>query len=298
MNSKNSLSNKNKIFTNNFKSNLKPIGITLIIFAIIIIIYTLYTFYISFNNFKSSSPYLIDGITDGTMAQQFSSGTILSSSDLQYGTEFTYSFWIFIKDTNFINNKNSSVDIESCGNSNSPSTYKHIFHKGSYDHKGNHYPILQSPGVWLYPNTNKIRINMNTYNNLFETTDIGNIPLNMWVCINIILIGRSLDIYINGNLKKRHKLIGVPKFNYEDLYTSQWHGFDGYLSRLRYFNYAIEQFMIDQIYKMGPSSQFATDITSGITQAPPQLAPNYWMTSGYPNSTGFPNYNQSPQTTA
>lgn len=293
MNSKNISTNKNKFsLGNSFKSNLKPVAITLIIFAVIIIIYTLYSFIVGYMEFKKTSPYLIDGITDGTIAQKFNAKSILAPSDLQYGTEFTYSFWIFIKDTNFIHTRNSKKCEET-----SPETYKHIFHKGSYDLKDSHYPLLQSPGVWLYPNTNKIRINMNTYNNLYESSDIGNIPLNMWVCINIILVGRSLDVYINGELKKRHKLIGVPKFNYSDVYASQWNGFNGYLSRFRYFNYAIEQFMIDQIYRMGPSTQFATDIISPLTEPPPQLSSNYWMTSGYPNSSGFPNYKQSSQTT-
>ena len=295
MNSKNvSVIKNNKLTSSVSKTSMKPYGILFIIVAIILIIFTLYTFYKSFNSFKNSTPYLIDGITDGTMPQRFDAKTILSPTDMQYGTEFSYNFWIFIKDTNFTHLSHSSSE---CSDSDNSGVFKHIFHKGSYDHKNKHYPLLQMPGVWLYPNTNKLRINFNTYNNIIESADVGNIPLNMWVNICIVLIGKSIDVYINGQLKKRLKLTGVPKFNYGDVYTSQWNGFQGYLSRLRYFNYSIPPFMIDQMYQMGPSTQFATDITSGVTQPPPQLASNYWMTTGYPNSTGFPNYNQSSQTT-
>ena len=154
------------------------------------------------------------------------------------------------------------------------------------------------PGVWLYPNTNKLNIRFNTYENVVETADVGNIPLNMWVNVIIILIGNSVDVYINGNLKKRTKLKGVPKINYGDLYTTNWGGFAGYLSKLRYFNRAIEPFMIDQIFTNGPSQIFASNINQGVTDPSAVLSPNYWMTTGYPNSTGAPGFVQSPQTTA
>jgi hypothetical protein len=117
----------------------------------------------------------------------------------------------------------------------------------------------------------------------------------MWVNIIIILIGNSVDVYVNGNLKKRTKLSGVPKINYGNLYTTNWGGYLGYLSRLRYFNYAIQPFQVDQIFNMGPSTQFTTTNNS-IASGPPQLSPNYWMTSGYPNAVGLPEYNQSSTT--
>ena len=50
---------------------------------------------------------------------------------------------------------------------------------------------------------------------------------------------QTIDVYINGVLTKRHILSGVPKQNYSDVHISQNGGFGGYLSSLRYFNYAI-----------------------------------------------------------
>jgi hypothetical protein len=273
--------------------------IVLIGLAIILILFFIYSTYKGFRNYQKYSPYLIDGITDGTVAQKFSAYQISPSSDSQYGTEFTYSFWLFIKDTNFTSNNTGK-----CSSTDLP--LLHVFHKGSYDYIANggsttansstYYPLLQMPGVWLYPNTNKLNIRFNTYENVVETADVGNIPLNMWVNVIIILIGGSVDVYINGNLKKRTKLSGVPKINYGDFYTSNWGGFFGYLSRLRYFNYAIQPFMVDQIFNMGPSKAFATNITQGVTDPTVKLSPNYWMTTGYPNSQGAPGYNQSSTT--
>ena len=292
-NNTNMRTNSSKIGTNKGLFNIVMIGL-----AVLLIIFFIYSAYKGYSNYQKYSPYLIDGITDGTVAQKFSSYQINASSNSQYGTEFTYSFWIFIKDTNF-----SSTSASDC--SNQPSL--HIFHKGSYDYipTGSvsnsttvYYPLLQMPGVWLYPNTNKLNIRFNTYENVVETADIGNVPLNMWVNVVIVLIGSSIDIYVNGNLKKRTKLSGVPKINYGDFYTTNWGGFNGYLSRLRYFNYAIQPFMIDQIFSMGPSKEFATNINQGITDPSAVLSQNYWMTTGFPNSQGAPGYNQSAQTTA
>jgi hypothetical protein len=274
--------------------------------GIIIILSLIYSTYKSYNDYVNSSPYLIDGITDGTYSQQFSANQILPPSDSQYGSEFTYSFWIFIKDTNF-----SNPAALNC----SSSSLLHVFHKGSIDYIPNggkstgddscgnsasvYYPLLQMPGVWLYPNTNKLNIRFNTYENVVETSDIGNIPLNMWVNVIVILIGSSVDIYVNGNLKKRTKLSGVPKINYGNLYTSNWGGFQGYLSRLRYFNYAIQPFLIDQIFNMGPSLEYnENSFQNDMVQSKNALSRNYWMTTGYPNSVGAPGYNQNSQTTA
>jgi hypothetical protein len=291
MNMKNNSSKNNKIF-----------GMVFIGIVIFIIIMFIYSSIVGFRNYQKYSPYLIDGITDATVSQKFSAYQIQPPSDSAYGTEFTYSFWMYIKDTNF-----SSSNISKCTQS---TPLLHVFHKGSYDYiptgsqsdasssSSVYYPLLQTPGVWLYPNTNKLNIRFNTYENVVETSDIGNIPLNMWVNIIIILIGSSVDIYVNGNLKKRTKLSGVPKINYGDFYTTNWGGYQGYLSRLRYFNYAIQPFMVDQIFNMGPSTSFSsTNASSSITEGPPQLSPNYWMTTGYPNSVGAPGFNQSSTTT-
>ena len=280
--------------------NIKPpsmpsnnlLGAVIIGIAVIIIFFFIYSTYKGYSNYRKYAPYLINGITDATVAQKFSAHQISPSSDSAYGTEFTYSFWIFIKDTTFTST--SSGQCSNGGSTTSP--LQHVFHKGSYDYipsggssssttTGTYYPLLQMPGVWLYPNTNKLNIRFNTYENVVETSDIGNIPLNMWVNVIIILIGGSVDVYVNGNLKKRTKLNGVPKINYGDFYTTNWGGFQGYLSKLRYFNYAIQPFLVDQIFNEGPSTTFATNITSALTNPSAKLAPNYWMTVGYPNSS-------------
>ncbi len=267
--------------TNN-GGNKQLFSIIMIGLAVILVLYIIYSLYSGYTNFQQNAPYLIGGITDGTFSQQFPAYQLLPPTDNQYGTEFSYSFWIFIKDSNFTN------ATANCGGSN----FLHVFHKGSTDFNPTNdntqssTPILQCPGVWLYKTTNKLNIRFNTYDNIIETADVGNIPLNMWVNVTIILIGSSVDVYINGNLKKRVKLQGVPKLNYGNLYTSNWGGFAGYLSNLRYFNYAIQPYLVDQLYNSGPSTTFVSNSNQGIIDNTAKLAPDYWMTTGYPNLMG------------
>jgi hypothetical protein len=275
--------------------NISLFSIVMIGLAVILIIFFIYTTYKGFTSYTQTSPYLINGIADGSSPQQISSYQIPPPTDSDYGIEYSYSFWIFIKDTNFTTTQ------QACKKEGSSNPFLHIFHKGSNDFiaagssgcdEDTYYPLLQNPGVWLYPNTNKLNIRFNTYENVVETSDIGNIPLNMWVNVIIILIGSSVDVYVNGNLKKRTKLSGVPKINYGNLYSSNWGGFQGYLSNLRYFNYAIQPFLVDQIFNSGPSTTYSQATTKAytVTDASATLSQNYWMTTGYPNIQGGPGY--------
>ena len=274
-------SNSSKGNSNKNSSSNGMLQILLIGFAILIILYFIYSLIKGYNTYKKTSPYLINGIVDGTMSQKIKAHNISPPMDNQFGTEMSYSFWIYLNDTNFNNNNNN------CPEGKEELHFKHIFHKGSTDHSsGEHLPLLQMPGVWLYPNTNKLSIRFNTYENIVESADVGNIPLNSWVYMTVVLIGNSVDVFINGNLKKRQKLNGVPKLNYEDLYISNWGGFNGYLCKLRYFNYAVQPFMIDYLFQEGPSTEFDGRYSNGLGQASPQLAQNYWMTVGFPNTTG------------
>ena len=285
-------SNSANVKTNTNSSNgnnNKLFGIILICIAILVIIYFIYSMIKGYGDYRKYSPYLLSGIVDGTQSQKIKAYKINPPMDNQYGTELSYSFWIFINDTNF-------GQSSGCTDADDLSGFKHIFHKGSYDYSktNKHFPLLQMPGVWLYPKTNKLNIRFNTYENIVESADVGNIPLNAWVHLSIVLIGNSVDVFVNGNLKKRQKLRGVPKLNYEDFYIGNWGGFLGYLCRLRYFNYAIQPFMVEYLFKEGPASEFDSTYSSGITNPSPHLSPNYWMTVGFPNTIGAPAYNADP----
>ena len=258
---------------NNVKKSFPVVAkIVVIVIVVLLIIYVIYLIIKDYVNTRNDSPYFISSIADGSTTLIVDAENVKASSDAKYGTEFTYSFWMYVKDTNFTASSTSSC------NSNA---MKNVFVKGSNDYTEGNLPLLQSPGVWLYPDDNKLAIIMNTYNNYAERCDIGNIPVNKWVHITVMLIGNSLDVYVNCNLKKRCKLSGVPKINYEDLRISSWGGFQGYISKFQYFNYALEPFQISQMCKTDPASM--DSLTTDQTK-PPYLANDYWTTTGFPKA--------------
>ena len=185
-------------------------------------------------------------------------------SDGQSGIQFTYGFWFIID--NFDYKKGE---------------WKHVFHKGN----DSAYPN-RAPGVWINPTTNSMRVYMNTQDNIMEYVDVDNIPLRKWVYMNIILSQNTtdengtpqtpsvanLDIYINGYLKVRKQLSSLPKQNDDDLWVNMYGGFEGYLSNLKYYPYAIDYSEISKSIKTGPSGGNCID----TGEIPPYLDDNWW----------------------
>ena len=181
--------------------------------------------------------------------------------------EFSYSFWMLIMDVSY-----------------RPGQWKHIFHKGG----STSYPN-RAPGVWLHPTKNSIRVYMNTFNNPLEYVDVDNIPVKKWVCVQVILQNVNshvdepkdfvekernhvLDVYINGTVKKSKILDSIPKQNNGDLWVNLFGGFDGYLSKLRYYDEALQYEEIQEIIKEGPSKI----ITADTGELPPYLDNDWW----------------------
>ena len=222
---------------------------------------------------------------------------IKESQDGRYGREFTYSFWIFIKNSNYGYTTETNCSEPGKGN-------KHIFHKGSEGIDNNcgnidsepvddepvdgepiesftnsivssKMPILQYPGVWLNSTTNDLIFCVNTHEESNSTVSVGNIPVDKWVHVTFILINNNVDIYINCNLKKRHTFTSVPKINYGNMYITHYGGFLGYLSKLRYYNYALEPYAILNLCKEMPES--VDKVPQDVAVEPPYLSDNYGL---------------------
>jgi len=242
-----------------FFSSNTLLTVFLIIVILLILVYLFTRLGYSIKNYQNDSPYIVEDTIQGTTPKSFPGSRLLRSSDQKFGLEFSYSFWLYIGENTF----NNSTQMH------------HVFHKGN----SSSVP-LQAPGVWIYPNENKLMINMNTYNNISNKCDVGNIPMNKWVFMTIVVIGRHMDVYINAKLKKRTDLGGIPKQNYGDLYMNKWGGFSGFISRFRYYSYAIPFYQIEKTFTEGPSDAPCVDTGN----RPPDLAPQYWMTTGFPNT--------------
>jgi len=232
--------------------------LVMIVFILVIsfLAYTIYSLAVDFLQSNNSEPFLVKGTKLGKNTMIIPGSKVPPSIDGKYGVEFSYSMWIFINDWTYKQDE-----------------WKHILHKGS--HTG---MPLQSPGIWLYPRENRMAINMNTFYSVKESCDIGNIPINKWFHLTVVVIGKYIDVYINGRLKKRCQFKGVPKQNYGDVYINQFQGFDGFLSNVRYFSNALPFYRIEQLVKDGPASGSCIDDAQTL---PPYLAPDWWEKSGF-----------------
>ena len=206
----------------------------------------------------SDTPHLIDGMVDATQMITFQqdpssngSTTIYRSVNENDGIEFSWSVWLFI----------NSLDT-----SNTARTYKHVFSKGNsnLDQNGLIFPN-NAPGLYIAPNTNALVVIMNTFNVINEEVEIPDIPLNKWINVIIRCQNTTLDVYINGTIARSINLVGVPKQNYGDVYVAMNGGFNGYISNLWYYNYALGTAEIQEIAAYGPNTKMIGTSTSAMT---------------------------------
>ena len=92
-----------------------------------------------------------------------------------------------------------------------------------------------------------------------EEIIIENIPTKKWKFIVIRLKGKTLDVYINGKIARRHILQYPAKQNYGDIFVTQENGFTGALSNLRYFDHALDVQTINDMSDEGPNLTVYSD---------------------------------------
>tara|TARA_Y100001970_G_scaffold14162_1_gene16010 strand:+ start:7948 stop:8673 length:726 start_codon:yes stop_codon:yes gene_type:complete len=155
---------------------------------------------------------------------------ILRSDNEEGGIEFSYSFWFIIRDWRYKYGE-----------------WKHVFHKGNKTSWPN-----RAPGVWFHKEHNNMRVYMNVHNKVDEYVDIEDIPINKWVYVVVSVKNKYLDIYINGELVKRHILSGIPKQNFNDLYITNFGGFGGFLGKFKYYNRALSPYEVFEFSKNVP----------------------------------------------
>jgi len=221
---------------------------------------------------KTNTPLLIDGMIDATQGVVFKqdpkisgSKTIYRSNNEDQGIEFTWSVWIFINNLDFSNGQ-----------------YKHVFYKGNSDYPddklGLNFPN-NAPGLYIAPNKNALVVMMNTYQVINQEIEIPSIPLNKWINVIIRCQNTTLDVYINGVIARSIKLVGVPKQNYGDVYVAMHGGFDGNISNLQYYDYALGTSEIQGIAKYGANTTASTKSGKYIT-SPNNYLSLRWFFSG------------------
>jgi len=297
---KSSVSNSTPYSTQKFLSGTKDflqsntliakatfIMLILVIFCILYFIISKIIVYILS---PSGTPYLLDGMKDARLQINIpqalidkNSIQILRSKNEYEGIEFTYSFWMYIDDPLF----NDNTDYKSIfvkgnikprgrglfGPNNCPGVYLYSGKKNISDQLEEQYPIL---GMLVRLNIYQNKEDINEPYKFYEDIYIDAIPIKKWVCVIIRLTSQNIvDIYINGNLTKRQKLSNVVKQNYNDLYLNAGGGFSGFLSNLRYYNYAIGTLDVDNITSSGPNLKMA-HTTRDINKSKPYYLSNQW----------------------
>lgn len=238
--------------------------------VLVVVIFMVYRWY---KKTSTNEPLLIKDpkvISDSTTID----GSLAPLS--QNGIEYTYSFWMNIKDWKTNLGKPKCILYRS---NNTIDDYK-----------------FASPSIWLYPNENKLMVRVSTYSgtsydtssyptypvdkdttnspqivnpqkwtaseqtSLFNSQyvcDVSNIPLQKWVHICVVLFNRTMDVYVNGKLVRSCTLPGIPVHDdttLSKIYVGQKPTYNGYISKLKYFNRAVTPDEVFKLYNSGPYS--------------------------------------------
>jgi hypothetical protein len=217
----------------------------------------------------NNNPLLIDGMVDAKQLIVIpqdptvtDSSTVPRSVNGPNGIEFSWSVWIYINDLKYLSGQ-----------------YRHIFHKGNdgiNSTSGLNFPN-NAPGVYISPNSNELTIIMNTYDTINEEILVPGIPINKWVNLILRCKNTLLDVYVNGTITKSVKLAGVPKQNYGDVYVAMNGGFDGYISDLRYFSYALGTNEVSHLSKKGANIKMSSKNKSMTLKYPDYLSLRWYF---------------------
>ena len=213
-------------------------------------------------SYEYDKPYLFDSTRDAKKAltiyqnpkKHGDSDQLISlrrSLNEEGGLEFTYSWWMFIEDYEY-----------------KKGVWKHVFHKGNQSSWPN-----RGPGVWLHPTENAMYFYMNSYKDIQNEVSVSNIPIGKWFHCTLSVTQNHMNIYINGFLKVRKTLQGIAKQNFGDVYVNAFGGFDGYMSRMRYYDYAVSLSEVRVDVETGPD----LELPYQSRQSPPYLTPYWWV---------------------
>ena len=243
----------------NQNSAVAKVSFLILMVIVFILLLRIGTMLLTWALTPSKNPVLVKGMKDATKYHRFvqdpaikGSKTILRSVNEREGIAFTWSVWLFITGWDYKSGQR-----------------RHVFSKGSGP-PGNSQGIMEpnnAPGLYLHHSKNALVVLMNTYNMIDEEVEVNDIPLNKWVNVMIRVAGDVLDVYINGTIAVRHKLSGVAKQNYGDVFVNLNGGYTGYLADLSYFDYDLNTSEIASIVNNGPNMT--------MTPAPDFPVPHY-----------------------
>jgi len=206
-------------------------GNSLMIIGLFVLIFILYMLYQEKKRLEREKPLIIDGSGKDGKTEMIVDGLRILPSKI--GVQFSYTFWMYIDDLNYKYGKP-----------------KHILHFGNENN------TVYCPAVWIYPEESNLYVRINSY---FDTNlnsslsnplewrwrvqdpcDVNKIDIQRWVCVGVVLNNKTLDVYVDGELKRSCELNGVVKIPQDaKLYINRDGGFSGRIANLRYYTYAV-----------------------------------------------------------
>lgn len=181
---------------------------------------------------------LFDNSIPGDVKQTFPVQLPRSYNEAE-GLTYSYTTWILIKD----------------------------FTRG-YGERRRIFSKEDSPGLYIDSTSNSLVVAVNTYGTT-ETILIPNIPAMKWIHFAMVVDQHSVDIYINGILRKHHTLGQLPQLN--DTALSIGSTWDGVIARLTYYARSLNHVEIKKMVQ--------EPVPNDLDRKP--AAPNYFDISWY-----------------
>jgi hypothetical protein len=248
-------------------SALMGIGkIVMYVFVVIAIIFIIMYTYNQYKRYQYNNPMLVKDPKHATSELVIKGDTAPQSIE---GKQFSYSYWMYINEWEagrpkcvfyrgdadcksaapsvwlYPNQNNLMVRVNT--EQNNPENATLYGDNTLGDGSGTN----MNPNEWIKTN----RSEQDKYMVYFSdkiVCDVSNIPLQRWVHVVVTLWDRSLDVYINGKLARSGVLSSPPVLNNGDIHINKDGGFNGYMSKMQYFNTTLNPHSVLKLYREGP----------------------------------------------
>jgi hypothetical protein len=221
-----------KVFFKNLYEKFNLSNMQLIIILVVFVLLAVIIYYLFSFEGETSVLYGVINAKHGKVIEQdpnhHNAIPIYRSNNALKGLEFTWSVWVNVEDLDYGAGKE-----------------KLIFNKGNQS--------ANCPGLYIDKNTNNFIVKVDNFNSDLEEIVIKDFTLNKWINIIIRCENLYIDVYINGNIVRRHKCSSLPKQNYGNVHVAIDGGFSGLISDLYYWNYSLGTSKINSLVNLGPS---------------------------------------------
>ena len=250
----NKLTNKSKSFVKNITSKITGnkiimalVGIFLVI-VVGMVVYWIYQAYQRAQHGDSQNPILVSGSIDASDPDNSKSWALPQSSSANSSNmAFTLSYWIYIADWSYRQDKIKALIVKA-NESGDMGTEADV-----------------APGMYLDAFKNNLIVATKVIGkDTPQYCNIANIPIQKWVHVAYVLDNRSVDVYVDCKLERSCILTGVPHLNNAKLHlfpetnlktnsiNDNQTGFLGQMASLRYFSQALRPVDIARLCNGGP----------------------------------------------